>query len=206
MFLLLLLIQMSMGLGYSCLTSLLLLPVSFGYQSLLTSYYYTTFYLFGFFGMLFNMFCSCFVVFAYAMYNDTKNYDDFCCVCDTIMRDNKYYNKIKPYKHKINTYIIYTNEFVYYCLTLFRNYTQDYKFFKHIYDTYDNLFCLSNNNLSMINNKMSKDDITSLVDINKMMNNLTPKEKKEIEEFGKNLFSHKNMQKLVSEFEKNFGN
>ena len=200
--LLLLLLQLLMGTGYACLCSLLLLPITFETQTILTAYYYTTLYFFGFIGLVYNIMCSCFVILAYAMYNDTKNYEDFCCLCDMIIKENKYYNILKPYLNKLRTYIIYINEFMYYFLTLVKTYTKNYKYCKYVYDLYDNIFTI--NNEIVLNINISKDDKEEIININNIMNNLSNKEKQDLEDFGKKLFSHKNMQKLVNQFEKSF--
>jgi len=212
MFLLLLLIQLFLGTGFACGCSLLLLPINFGSQALIAAYFYTTIYLFGFISLIYNIFCSCFAVLSYMVYFDKINYTALCDFCELLTEDNKNITMIKPYLNKIRTYIIYTNELLYYYLTLVKAYTKDYKYCKYFYDIYDNIytniFIFNNDNYDnkdiQIKTNITNEDKKELININNIMNNLSNKERRELENFGKTLFSQKNMQKLVNQFEKSF--
>ena len=114
-----------------------------------------------------------------------------------VIGKNNKYKLFKTNKKKINDCIDFVENKMYDIMIKFKNYTREIKYFKKIYDLYENIFCfdykcIKKNNIEVINNikeNMTENEKNEIDEINKFMNNMTDDDKKKISEISQALFS-----------------
>ena len=196
-------IQLLINNEIALLSSLFLTIIRFNVSTMATTYFMLTMYCYGFLGLLYNFFCSCFLIFAYEIYNERENCKNLVSIINMVIGKNNKYKLFKTNKKKINDCIDFVENKMYDIMIKFKNYTREIKYFKKIYDLYENIFCfdykcIKKNNIEVINNtevinnikeNMTENEKNEIDEINKFMNNMTDDDKKKISEISQALFS-----------------